>query len=258
MSNDAMSQSRLDREREFHDTRFHEETRGAQARYYKALNSGFDRYWHLIAQNAQGKAVLEYGCAEGTHSMRLSPRVSHITGIDISGVGIEKARLKAANAGLMNTRFEVMDAENLALDDESFDLIFGSGILHHLDVKRAYGELSRVLRPGGVAVFIEPLGHNPVINLYRRMTPEARTPDEHPLLRRDIELARRYFTHVDTEFFGLTQLASTLLRPDAVRRAFNPVTAAVDRVLLQMPLVKWQAWATVISARKAVPGALPG
>src|SRR3546814_4334755 len=44
---------------------------------------------------------------------------------------------------------------------------------------------SRVLRPGGRAVFIEPLGLNPAIELYRRFTPSARTPDEHPLLRRD-------------------------------------------------------------------------
>src|SRR3546814_1101008 len=78
-----------------------------------------------------------------------------------------------------------MNAEAMTFPDDSFDLVFGSGIIHHLDIDRAFGEIARVLRPGGRAVFIEPLGLNPAIELYRRFTPSARTPDEHPLLRRD-------------------------------------------------------------------------
>jgi hypothetical protein len=60
------------------------------------------------------------------------------------------------------------------------------------------------LKTGGEGLFLEPLGHTPLINLYRRFTPRFRTPDEHPLVISDFELARRYFGSVDAEFFHLT------------------------------------------------------
>ena len=46
------------------------------------------------------------------------------------------------------------DAEELPFDDESFDLVFGHAVLHHIpDLARAFGEFARVLRPGGTVVF---------------------------------------------------------------------------------------------------------
>src|SRR3546814_11483257 len=80
------------------------------------------------------------------------------TGIDISDVAIEKGRERARQKGFTNVRLEAMNAEAMTFPDDSFDLVFGSGIIHHLDIDRAFGEIARVLRPGGRAVFIEPLG----------------------------------------------------------------------------------------------------
>jgi hypothetical protein len=48
------------------------------------------------------------------------------------------------------------------------------------DLSLACSEIARVLRPGGPAIFVEPLGHNPLINAYRKRTPALRTVDEHP------------------------------------------------------------------------------
>ncbi len=46
------------------------------------------------------------------------------------------------------------DAERLPFDDESFDLVLGHAVLHHIpDLDRAFGEFKRVLRPGGAIVF---------------------------------------------------------------------------------------------------------
>src|SRR3546814_3139995 len=71
---------------------------------------------------------------------------------------------------------------------------------------------SRVLRPGGRAVFIEPLGLNPAIELYRRFTPSARTPDEHPLLRRDFRRFDAAFGSTSCRFYGLATLAAVPFR----------------------------------------------
>ncbi|WP_428491963.1 hypothetical protein [Rhodopila sp.] len=61
--------------------------------------------------------------------------------------------------------------------------MFGIGIIHHLDTRQASREVARVLRPDGNAVFWEPMGTNPIIGLYRMLTPNARTVDEHPLAK---------------------------------------------------------------------------
>jgi ubiquinone/menaquinone biosynthesis C-methylase UbiE len=64
-----------------------------------------------------------------------------------------------------------MNAEATTFPDNSFDLICGSSILHHLNLDKACAEIRRILRPDGGAVFIEPLGHNPLINMFRKLTP---------------------------------------------------------------------------------------
>src|SRR5438270_352918 len=83
--------------------------------------------------------------------------------IAMAPVAMEIARQQAEREGLA-IDFAVMDAEHTTFPDASFDLIVGSGILHHLDLDRTYTEIARLLAPGGRAVFVEPLGHNALIN----------------------------------------------------------------------------------------------
>jgi SAM-dependent methyltransferase len=94
-------------------------------------------------------------------------------------------------------KFLIMDAHKLEFPDAHFDLVCGSGILHHLDLKIALPEIARVLRPDGIFLFSEPLDNNPVGHLVRRLTPEARTPDEEPFRFHQLELVRQHF---DCEF----------------------------------------------------------
>ena len=98
---------------------------------------------------------------------------------------------------------------------------------------------------------MEPLGHNPLINLYRRLTPKGRTADEHPLLMPDFDLARKYFGRVDLTFFHLATLAAV---PVSKTRVFRPVLGALsvlDRALLnpRLPIKKY-AWMALIELSK--------
>jgi SAM-dependent methyltransferase len=144
-----------------------------------------------------------------------------------------------------------MNAEQLEFQDATFDLIFGSGIIHHLDVARAYSELHRVLKPGGSAVFVEPLGHNPFINAFRNKTPELRTPDEHPLLRADFMLAHKYFSRVDLKLYGLATLAAIPVIRTPLADVLLSVGKLADKVLLKLPGVKWWAWYSLLVFQKA-------
>lgn len=240
--------ARLARERGFHNARFEHDDREAQLKYYDAIADCFRDYWARVDTLAAGADILEYGCAYGDNLLRLASVAHSATGIDISDVAITRGRERARARGLGNLRLETMNAEAMTFPDDSFDLVFGSGIIHHLDVDRAFAEIARVLRPGGRAVFVEPLGLNPVIELYRWLTPNARTPDEHPLLRRDFRRFDAAFRTTACRFYGLTTLAVVPFRRTAAKAPLFTLTRAVDRGLFALPAVKWLAWYSLLEA----------
>jgi SAM-dependent methyltransferase len=255
-------EERKQREAEFHDHSFASGARDEiWSRYYGVSQGSFDYYEGYLADHARGSAVLEYGCGVGASAHRLVDNgAASVTGIDISPVAVEQASARARAGGYESLAFRVMDAENLDFPSDSFDLICGTGILHHLDIGGAYSELSRVLGPGGSAIFLEPLGHNPLINLYRRRTPEIRTPDEHPLRIADLDQAAGYFGSVTVRFFHLLSMLALPLR-DA--RSFGRAVSALDRadraLFRAVPYMRRHAWQVVMVLRdpRPVPSAVP-
>jgi SAM-dependent methyltransferase len=193
----------------------------------------------------------------GSHSPFLAREGgARVVGIDISDVAIDKARETARAAGLSAIEYHRMNAEQLQFEDESFDLICGTAILHHLDLTRAYAEVARVLRPGGLAVFMEPLGHNPLINLYRRATPQMRTIDEHPLMMRDVHLASRYFDKVSPRYFVLQSLAAVPFHASKHFRSILGVLETADRTLFKMlPFTRRYAWQVILTMERPIKGA---
>jgi SAM-dependent methyltransferase len=245
---------RIERERQWHDKRFAEAPgRGVAVRSFgdALTNEAINRTFERVRSLCPGREVLDYGCSYGQASLRMRGYgASRVHGIDISPVAVNQAREAAARAGVDRVDFEVMNAEVLEFPDRSFDMVFGVAILHHLDIDRACGEIARVLRPDGVAVFLEPMGHNPGINLVRRATPGDRTEDEHPLLMPDWAIFRRHFTGVDTEFINLLTLATAPLvgvpGREWLRRGLN----AVDKVVLKgAPFLGRYAWNALLTMR---------
>ena len=256
-------QLRMESERDFHNRRFAEDQEDIRApldKWYAALATASTNMNDLVRRYGQGADVLEYGCADGHITLindHLADGARSLTGIDISDEAIGVARKTAAQCGASNCAFVVMDAENMAFPDASFDLVFGRGILHHLDLDKCYGEIARVLRPGGHAVFLEPLGHNPALNLIRKLTPQLRTPDEHPLLMRDLKAAQKWFPELECEFHGLTTPLATPFQKFPVGRPLMKMFEAADSVLLRIPLIRQNAW-TVLLCAGVGAGASPG
>ena len=120
-----------------------------------------------------------------------------LTCINISEVELQKG-IDIAARSKTKPDFKLMDAHKLDFPENSFDVVYGVGILHHLDYERALLEILRVLRPGGVMIFQEPLALNPVGMIIRRLTPHARTVDEQPLRPRELALCKKLF---DTTFY---------------------------------------------------------
>ncbi len=247
--------ARLERERSFHNRRYGEEPRVSQLKYYAAIWHGAAAYTQLVLNRSVGCDVLDYGCGDAGLSLRAARVSSSVVGIDISEVAAAQANEAACAQGLTNTRYAAMNAEALDLPDGAFDLVFGSGIVHHLDLEKAYGEIARVLRPNGTALFWEPLGHNPLINAYRAVTPDARTADEHPLQMKDIRLARKFFGKVAFEPFGLMTLATVPLRRLGVFAPAHRATAWLDRQIFRLPPARRLAWYGLLRFSAPLAGA---
>jgi len=243
-----MNDSRYQREMDFHDKTFSEDSRKSAAKFYSITHQTSKAFYRdYLAGHCVGKRVLEYGCGPDSHALFIASKDGAVTGIDLSPVAISKNRDALKERSLSQASFSVMNAELLAFSDNSFDLICGNGILHHLELDRCFAELSRTLRPEGTAVFLEPLGHNPLINLYRRLTPGMRSVDEHPLLSADFIKASDYFGCVDISYFHLTSLLAVLFSgfswfPRIVRQ-LNSLDQALFR---RLPWVRKHAWAVAM------------
>jgi SAM-dependent methyltransferase len=254
MHDDSAAAARYAREREFHDHRFgHDDTARARADKYYAADAGRAAYASQLDTIPAGARVLEYGCGQGSAAYDLAARGVEVVAIDISPEAIAGARSEAARRGLTGVRFEEMNAEALALPDGHFDWVCGTGILHHLDLDRAWREISRVLAPGGAAVFLEPMGTNPLINLYRRLTPSMRTPDEHPLVFDDIRAVGAHFEQVSAEFFNFLGLAGAFLQRLPHADALMGWLHAADQWLFtRFPWTRRFAWVVVVSGHDPI------
>lgn len=223
-------------------------------KYYSVERKSIDLVERFLQIRVPGKCVLDYCCGNGEDTVKMAKMgAAEACGIDISDVGIEHGRNYARQEGVEDrAKFFFMDAENTDFPDEHFDVIKIYGCLHHLDMPKAFCELSRVLKPDGVAIATEALGHNPIIHLYRKMTPQLRTPWEvdHLVQKKNLIEARQYFDEVHETFFHLFTLIAVPFRKTPL---FGPVLAlceAVDSVLLKLPFIKYQAWQVVFTLGK--------
>lgn len=250
-----MLSARIERERQFHNSRYGHSSGLGRAKYYTICGSVRDRYRNIIRSLCGDHRVLEYGCGAGSVLSEVCQAGAAMTGIDISERAIDVARQKAISCG-QNIDLRVMNAEELSFKDNSFDLVVGTGILHHLNLDAAMGELSRVLDSArGLAVFIEPLGHNPLVNLFRLLTPRIRTPDEHPLTRHDIQVMEKYFREVEVIPYYLFALAAIPFRRTRFFPSLLTVLEKLDRMLFRLfPQCKWHAWQVLLVLRTPMKG----
>jgi SAM-dependent methyltransferase len=247
--------SRLAREQQFHDERFGggDVARQEQVeKFYTIARHSNSFYRELVLPLCPEADVLEYGCGTGSSAFLWANQGARVTGIDLSGAGVKQAAVQARSSGLAAT-FQVMNGESLGFAANRFDVVTGKGIIHHLRLEIAYRELVRVLKPAGQAIFVEPLGHNPLINWYRHRTPALRTTDEHPLLMADIELAGRFFGQVQVEYFHLLTLVAVPLRRTPLFNGLLNGLYALDRAAMWLlPASRRYAWIAVIRLQQPI------
>lgn len=210
--------------------------------------------YHMAALgDVRGQHVLDYGCGTGGTTIELLKCGAQVTGFDISEARLQGAKqLLAHQPGGEGVVLVRCAAEMLPFQDGSFDAVLGKQILHHLDLKLAIPEIARVLRPGGRAVFLEPLIHNPILEGYRRLTPHLRSPTERALSMNDIAFMASHFRSYRHQEFILLAilpvLAAALARKRGALDGWRRRLQTVDRKLLAAwPALGRFYWETVIT-----------
>ena len=109
---------------------------------------------HSIAQftRFQGKMLLEVGVGAGTDHLQWARAGAKCHGVDLTDTAVETTRKHLALYGLSSDLRRV-DAEKLPFADESFDVVYSWGVIHHSEYpEKIIAEIHRVLRPGGVFI----------------------------------------------------------------------------------------------------------
>ena len=99
-------------------------------------------------------------------------------------------------------------------------------------------------------VFLEPLGTNPLINLYRKLTPSSRSADEHPLLKKDFEFIGSLFKNVSIKYYGFFTLIFFLFYKNPNDSLIFKIVSKLDNCFFKIKYFKNLAWSVMIIAKK--------
>lgn len=167
--------------------------------------------FHLLG-DVRGRSVLDYGAGDGRDTTLLAHRGANVWALDISPdlLGIAEQRV-TVDGHRDAVTILCGSAHAIPLPDESMDVVWGDAVLHHLDLRLTEREVYRVLKPGGRAIFKEPLRDSRVLRAIRPLIPYRQpdvSPFERPLLWREVTTFAQRFRRFDYRCFDLPFVAA--------------------------------------------------
>ncbi len=217
----------------------------------------------------KGKKILDLGCGAGETSVYFARSGAKVFCCDIAE-GLLKISLTLAQKYGVVLESVAASCGQLPFHDGTFDIVYGNGVLHHLDLFPAAAEIRRVMKTGAKAFFIEPLPYNPIINIYRKMAQALRTEDETPLRVSQIKKLEDYFSSVETrQFWFLTLLIflhfffvrrwhpsrvrywkKVIQEGESYRGSFLVLKRCDDFLMKYFPFLRRLCWNTVIIVQR--------
>lgn len=224
-------------------------------RYTRLSRPWFSKEYRLrLLGDLRGQRILDLGCGDGANAVLFARLGATVTGFDISPRSIELARHLASINGVADrTTFLCTPAESASLPDAAFDVLWADGVLHHLIpvLEPVLTRAARWVRPGGKAVFSEPVCLSDAMRRLRRHVPihTDATPDERPLQRAELAVIARHLPDLELRWFNLLgRLTRFVLPENNYERASMPrkriadAFGLLDRPLLALPWIR--EWAS--------------
>jgi ubiquinone/menaquinone biosynthesis C-methylase UbiE len=211
-----------------------------------------------LAARCAGKRLLDLGSGTGTFALLPAKYGASVVELDISQASLRLAAARLAQAQLHDVRFCAGEGDHLPFADHSFDVVMSINALLWLDLTKLFPELRRVLKPGGSAIFIDTMGHNPILNFTRSVSVligrRTRWIAEHVIKMSDLELFERSFPFVRCTFFDLT---TVLVAPFSrmVPAAIIKQIMRFDRAILRSALRKYAFKVVIELTTEGAPAA---
>lgn len=208
--------------------------------------------YHLLG-DITGLKVVDFGCGSGANTLLLANRGAHVWAVDISEdlIRLGQRRL-AANGRAGGAQFIVGSAHDLPFPANSIDIVFGIAILHHLDLPLVSREVHRVLRPGGRAIFQEPVRNSPALRFVRSLIPYHApdiSPFERPLTDDELRMFVEPFSRVRMRAFCLPHVLLGERLP-GVRRRTQVLYESDAAALRRLPALTYYAGIRVLEVTK--------
>lgn len=201
-------------------------------------------YFVNEAKISSSDNVLEIGCGTGL----FSGKVFHKTKCKLTSIDISPELINDAKNKYPEITFKLENAMNISFQSNTFDVVFGSSVLHHLDFKKSLQEFFRVLKPEGRMAFAEPNMLNPQI-LIQKNIPFIKkmlgdSPDETAVVRWKLNALLKEIGFTQTRVFPYDFMHPLL-------PAFSlPVFSKIGPLIEKIPLIKEIAGSVIIYAEK--------
>ena len=202
------------------------------------------RFWWVFPKEyvfkslgqVEGKQIFDFGCGTGEISTQLARMGAYVTGMDISPELIETAKQRASLDGVQDrTQFIAGDISKSPLPENKFDALVSFAVLHHLDFHSVLPRLLASLKPGGLAVILEPIAFSPLLQKIRDNVPIRKDADpiERQLNKDDWGFVMASLTDSRATFFSLfARLNRILPRTGLMGKIAWILLGSIDRLLL--------------------------
>jgi SAM-dependent methyltransferase len=208
---------------------------------------------YALLGSVRGRTVLDLGCGSGEKTLLLARRGAKVIGLDVSSDLIRLAERRLALNNLAGAATLIVgSAHELPIATSTLDVVFGVAVLHHLDLALASREVHRVLKPGGRAIFQEPVRDSRLLRVVRRCIP-YRTPDisefERPLTTGELQKFAARFRSMSMRGFSLPFVRLVDVVPQ-LRRCVHPAYHLDGVILSRIPALTHFAVRRVIQVTK--------
>ncbi|MFQ5452969.1 MAG: class I SAM-dependent methyltransferase [Candidatus Zixiibacteriota bacterium] len=238
MDNDLLKQS--EKEAEFFDTLYADADKSQSRNDYIVPNEiirqishpsspplHYMEYASTIIGDVKGKRMMDYGAGDGWTTIGFAKAGAEVMAIDISEKGVALITKKAESNGVGDLiKAEVQNCYKTKFSTDEFKIIFGNGILHHLDLEASGREISRILKADGVAVFPEPIRETRIMDFVKTVVmfvlnkkPLEETEEEEPLTKERILVLKNYFKTVRLKYFNVFSSASLVFKSQKLASA---------------------------------------
>ena len=171
--------------------------------YYETILDHFHR-------DIAGKRILVVGCGEGLTALNLAKKGALVDAFDLSEEAIAICRRRAEFNNVEGVNFFVSPCEELQLEGNRYDAVVGEMILHHVDIPTAMRQFHRLLKEGGLGVFMEwkvypVFDHIRSNSVFRRLFPPGgvqkyATEYERKLSKGDFGVIQEFFPNMRLDY----------------------------------------------------------